>query len=217
KGLIVRFDERRDIVWRRDPKAGNATRNFPPALLRKEVETCGLCHARRGEFSEDWAPGRWLSDTHLVSPLARGLYYADGQMEDEVYNYGSFKQSKMFAAGVTCGDCHEPHAAKLRAPGDGVSMQCHAAQQYAPARPPLPAMKARAPRSPARPATCRSAPIWWSTAGTITVSAYHVPTRRQGSPRRMLATTAIPTNRRNGRHPRSCLAPERTPNPPTNT
>src|SRR5262249_11095277 len=89
KGLLFRFDERRDIVWRRDPKTGTAARNFPPALLRKEVETCGLCHARRGEFSEDWIPGRWLSDTHLVSPLARGLYYADGQVEDEVYNYGS--------------------------------------------------------------------------------------------------------------------------------
>jgi len=131
KGLLVRFDERRDIVWRQDPKTGNAARNFTPALLRKEVETCGLCHARRGEFSEDWLPGRWLSDTHLVSPLARGLYYADGQMEDEVYNYGSFKQSRMFAAGVTCGDCHEPHAAKLRAPGDGVCTQCHAAEKYA--------------------------------------------------------------------------------------
>jgi predicted CXXCH cytochrome family protein len=52
-------------------------------------------------------------------------------MLDEVYNYGSFKQSKMFAAGVTCGDCHEPHAAKLRAPGDGVCLQCHAADKYA--------------------------------------------------------------------------------------
>ena len=47
-------------------------------------------------------------------PLARGLYYADGQMQDEVYNYGSFKQSKMFAAGVTCSDCHDPHSAKLK-------------------------------------------------------------------------------------------------------
>jgi predicted CXXCH cytochrome family protein len=131
KGLLVRFDERRDIVWRRDPKTGNAARNFPPALLRKEVETCGLCHARRSEFSEDWIPGRWLSDTHIVSPLSRGLYHADGQMRDEVYNYGSFKQSKMFAAGVTCSDCHEPHTAKLRAPGDGVCVQCHAAEKYA--------------------------------------------------------------------------------------
>ena len=131
KGLIVRFDERSDVVWRIDSKTGNAQRNFTPALVRREVETCGLCHARRGEFSGDWVPGRWLSDTHVVSPLTRGLYYADGQMLDEVYNYGSFKQSKMFAAGVTCSDCHEPHGAKLRAPGDGVCLQCHAADKYA--------------------------------------------------------------------------------------
>ncbi len=131
KGLLVRFDERRDIAWPIDPKTGNARRSFTPALLRKEVETCGLCHARRGGFSEDWQPGRSLSDTHVVSPLARGLYHADGQMLDEVYNYGSFKQSKMFAAGVTCGDCHEPHGARLRAPGEGVCLQCHAADKYA--------------------------------------------------------------------------------------
>jgi predicted CXXCH cytochrome family protein len=37
----------------------------------------------------------------------------------------------MFAAGVTCGDCHEPHGAKLRAPGDGACLQCHGADKYA--------------------------------------------------------------------------------------
>jgi len=130
RGLLVRFDERHDVVWPVDPRTGNAARNYPPALLRREVETCGLCHARRSEFSEDWVPGRWLSDTHLVQPLTQGLYHADGQMLDEVYNYGSFKQSKMFAAGVTCSDCHEPHAAKLRAPGDGVCLRCHASDRY---------------------------------------------------------------------------------------
>jgi predicted CXXCH cytochrome family protein len=52
-------------------------------------------------------------------------------MLDEVYNYGSFKQSKMFAAGVTCSDCHEPHGAKLRSPGDGVCLQCHSSDKYA--------------------------------------------------------------------------------------
>jgi predicted CXXCH cytochrome family protein len=131
KGLLVRFDERHDITWPIDPRTGNGQRRIAPATLRKEVETCGLCHARRSQFSEDWVPGRSLSDTHVVSPLARGLYHADGQMLDEVYNYGSFKQSKMFAAGVTCSDCHEPHGAKLRAPGDGVCQQCHAADKYA--------------------------------------------------------------------------------------
>src|SRR5262249_24099013 len=89
-----------------------------------------------GGFSEAWVPGRWLSDTHRVSPLARGLYHADGQMLDEVYNYGSFKQSKMFAAGVTCSDCHEPHGAKLRAGGDGVCLQCHSSDSYAAVAPP---------------------------------------------------------------------------------
>ncbi len=131
KGLIVKFDERKDIVWRHNPTTGNSQRNFPPPLLRKEVETCGLCHARRGEFSEEWMPGRSLSETHVVSPLARDLYHADGQMRDEVYNYGSFKQSKMFAAGVTCSDCHEPHAARLRLSGDGVCLQCHSPDKYA--------------------------------------------------------------------------------------
>jgi predicted CXXCH cytochrome family protein len=130
-GLLARFDERRGVAWSIDPKTGNAARNFTPATTRKEVETCGRCHARRGEFSEDWIPGRPLSDTHAVAPLSRGLYQADGQMRDEVYNYGSFKQSRMFAAGVTCSDCHEPHGAKLRAPGAEVCSQCHAAEKYA--------------------------------------------------------------------------------------
>jgi predicted CXXCH cytochrome family protein len=131
KGLLVRFDEREDIVWRHDPKTGEPQRSFKPPLLRKEVETCGLCHARRSEFSEDWVPGRSLSDTDAVSLLAHRLYQADGQMLDEVYNYGSFKQSRMFAAGVTCSDCHEPHGAKLRVAGDGVCLQCHSAPTYA--------------------------------------------------------------------------------------
>ncbi len=131
KGLAVRFDERRDVSWRQDPKTGNPRRNFTPAILRKEVETCGLCHARRGEFSEDWGPGQWLSDTHAVAELSHGLYHADGQMQDEVYNYGSFKQSKMFAAGVTCSDCHDPHSGKLKIAGDGVCLQCHSSDKYA--------------------------------------------------------------------------------------
>jgi Tfp pilus assembly protein PilF len=130
-GLLVDFGERRGIIWSQDPLTHQPRRSAPPATLRKEVETCGLCHARRSTISENWIPGRWLSDTHRVPPLGPGLYDADGQMRDEVYNYGSFKQSKMFASGVTCSDCHEPHAAKLRLPGDGTCLQCHAADKYA--------------------------------------------------------------------------------------
>jgi predicted CXXCH cytochrome family protein len=126
KGLRVRFDERSGVSWARDAKTALPVRSGPPAGVRKEVETCGLCHARRGPISEDWVPGRPLSDTHLVAALSQGLYQADGQMQDEVYNYGSFKQSRMYAAGVTCSDCHDPHSAKLKLAGNGVCLQCHA-------------------------------------------------------------------------------------------
>jgi Flp pilus assembly protein TadD len=133
KGLPERFSERRDATWVPNAETGNVRRSSPPRLLRAEVETCGLCHARRGEFSEAWTPGQWLSNTHMVSPLGRGLYSADGQMLDieETYNYSAFKQSKMFAAGVTCSDCHDPHSAKLRLSGDNTCLQCHSKEKYA--------------------------------------------------------------------------------------
>ncbi len=133
KGLAVRFDERANVTWPENPRTGMPQRSVPPALVREEVETCGLCHARRGGFSEAWVPGHWLSDTHRVSPLDGRLFHADGQMRDveETYNYAPFKQSKMFAMGVTCSDCHDPHSAALRAPGDGVCLQCHAPAKYA--------------------------------------------------------------------------------------
>jgi predicted CXXCH cytochrome family protein len=133
KGLAERFSERRDATWVPNAETGNARRSSAPRALRAEVETCGLCHARRSQISEAWTPGQSLSDTHMVSSIGRGLYHADGQMLDieETYNYGSFKQSKMFAAGVTCSDCHDPHSSKLRLSGDSTCLQCHSQEKYA--------------------------------------------------------------------------------------
>lgn len=133
RGLVVQFDERADISWFEDPATRLPRRSAAPASLRKEVETCGLCHSRRAQLSEDWQPGQWLSETHHVSLMDRWRFEADGQMRDgeETYNYAPFKQSKMFAKGVTCSDCHDPHGAKLKLPGDGVCTQCHSAERYA--------------------------------------------------------------------------------------
>ena len=117
----------------REPASRSGGSVRPPPCARRS-RPAGSVTRGAARFSEDWVPGRWLSDTHVVSPLARGLYHADGQMQDEVYNYGSFKQSRMFAAGVTCSDCHDPHSAKLVASGDSVCTQCHAADTYASAR-----------------------------------------------------------------------------------
>jgi hypothetical protein len=157
-GLAVRFDERRDIVWRPDPTTGKPQRNFTPPLVRKEVETCGLCHARRGSFSEDWVPGRWLSDTHVVSALARGLYHADGQMLDEVYNYGSFKQSRMFAAASPAAIAMSRTAPSCAR--EATASACSATRRRNTPRPRTAATRQWTRRSRARPAICRSAPPW---------------------------------------------------------
>jgi predicted CXXCH cytochrome family protein len=33
--------------------------------------------------------------------------------------------------GITCSDCHDPHAANVRLPGDTVCYQCHPSDRYA--------------------------------------------------------------------------------------
>ena len=129
KGLAVRFDERADVHWVMDSATGNSKRSAP-RRSRKEIETCAVCHARRAQIWEGYVPGQPLADTHQPALLEAGLYEADGQMRDEVYNYGSFLQSRMYQQGVTCSDCHDPHSGKLRAPGNGVCYQCHAADRY---------------------------------------------------------------------------------------
>jgi Tfp pilus assembly protein PilF len=127
-GLLVDFPQRE--AWVMNPATGTAQRAHPRTSTA-EIETCAICHARRAQIKEGYVPGQPLLETHMPALLTEHLYEADGQMQDEVYNYGSFLQSKMFANGVTCSDCHEPHSLKLRAPGGAVCLQCHSPQKYA--------------------------------------------------------------------------------------
>ncbi|QIG49017.1 hypothetical protein G5V57_15580 [Nordella sp. HKS 07] len=91
-----------------------------------ELRVCGPCHARRAAFTGDSPPpGEILSDHYNLALLSPGLYFDDGQQQDEVYVLGSFLQSKMMAKGVTCSNCHEPHGAKLVADGNAICTQCH--------------------------------------------------------------------------------------------
>lgn len=128
KGLAIALDERRGVGWPIGA-SGNATRSRTLAT-RREVETCGVCHARRRPLGDRPGPTGRLLDTHDVSLLEERLYYADGQQRDEVYTYGSFLQSRMYAVGVTCSDCHDAHTQALRAPGNAVCAQCHAPAKY---------------------------------------------------------------------------------------
>ena len=129
KGLILALDERKGVSWAMGAETGNATRSTPRNSER-EIEMCARCHARRSPISPNYAHGDRLMDHYLPRRLDEGMYFSDGQIDDEVYVYGSFLQSRMYQAGVTCSDCHEPHDLSLRAPGNGVCAQCHRADKF---------------------------------------------------------------------------------------
>lgn len=129
KGLVVQLDERKDAAWVPVSATGIAVRNRPRMTMR-EIEVCAQCHSRRGQLAGGYHAGRALLDHYMPALLSEELYEVDGQQKDEVYVWGSFLQSRMHAKGVTCSDCHEPHSAKIRAPGSSLCASCHAPEKF---------------------------------------------------------------------------------------
>lgn len=128
-GLAVRLKDTDNATWIFDPDSLTARRSVP-RKTDELVQMCARCHSRRAVATEDYYHGGSLLDTHWPSLLEEGLYFADGQIEDEVYVYGSFLQSKMYMAGVVCKDCHEPHSGKVYVQGNALCYRCHMASEY---------------------------------------------------------------------------------------
>lgn len=128
-GLPARLNERRAVTWSIDSASGNARRSRARTSDR-EINVCAQCHALRVHLADGYTAGAPLMDYYDPFVLLPSLYYADGQQRDEVYNHGSFLQSRMYAVGVTCADCHDPHSQKLRRTASQVCAQCHRAAKY---------------------------------------------------------------------------------------
>ena len=91
----------------------------------REIEVCAQCHSRRTQLSDRYEPGDPFLNAFRPALLSADLYHDDGQIRGEVYEYGSFLQSRMHAARVTCSDCHDAHSGHLLAAGNAVCAQCH--------------------------------------------------------------------------------------------
>ena len=133
KGLQVDLDDHGRAVWEMNIQTGIAERTELAMRQSKQPEACGRCHARRGVLVDEYEYGLPLADTHRPALLNTPLYFDDGQILDEVYVYGSFVQSRMYQAGVTCSDCHNPHSLQLKTgpePSD-VCSQCHLPSKFA--------------------------------------------------------------------------------------
>ncbi len=129
KGLLVTLKEPVDAVWNIDP-ATQMPKRYPPLESHVQVDACARCHSHRQLLQEHFVAGQPFLDGFTPSPLRDTLYHHDGQIDEEVYVFGSFTQSKMFQAGVRCTDCHHPHTMKLILPGNALCVRCHQPDKY---------------------------------------------------------------------------------------
>lgn len=95
----------------------------------QQINACGGCHSRRQIIGEP-DPARPYHDQYRLTLLHDPLYFADGQIRDEVFVLGSFMQSKMHQQGVTCTHCHDAHSGDIKIQGNGLCSQCHAGSVY---------------------------------------------------------------------------------------
>lgn len=130
------FDPNFDFM-RRVSRAGGWVMDAGPTARRVggpdpdvQLDTCAPCHSRRGELTENRDVLEQFTDAFRPALLEDRLYHDDGQIDDEVYVWGSFLQSKMHAAGVVCSDCHDPHSLKLQLPGNDLCTRCHDHKQF---------------------------------------------------------------------------------------
>jgi predicted CXXCH cytochrome family protein len=97
---------------------------------RQQIELCAPCHSRRMSLEDNIHAHADFLDYGTPQLLNEGMYFADGQILEEVYVYGSFMQSKMYARGVRCSDCHDVHSAQRVKEGNALCLQCHKAGIY---------------------------------------------------------------------------------------
>jgi tetratricopeptide (TPR) repeat protein len=129
KGLVHTIKGARLTDWVMDPGTGIA-KSASASRNKQEIDACAPCHARRSSLGVTFTPGQEFLDHYSPNLLEDDLYYADGQINDEVFEYGSFVQSKMHKAGVTCSDCHEPHSGKTYATDNNLCARCHMPSKF---------------------------------------------------------------------------------------
>ncbi len=127
-----------DIIARQNPTGkwlrslGEKTAHWQGEKRDNTVmDGCFACHSLRTPLTDGIMAKTAFLDQFTPQLLLTPNYHVDGQIKEEVFVYGSFLQSKMYAAGVNCLDCHDKHTTKLKFEGNGTCLQCHSNEVYA--------------------------------------------------------------------------------------
>jgi predicted CXXCH cytochrome family protein len=131
KGLTVALQANRTVQWGFwSPTQRIASPRGALGDARAQAQICFPCHARRQALTDGGTTGHELLEGYLPQLIEPGVYRADGQIDAEDFEFGSFIQSKMYGQGVTCTNCHDSHSLQLRAGGNALCTQCHRADVF---------------------------------------------------------------------------------------
>jgi predicted CXXCH cytochrome family protein len=127
----------RHVAWAEQPATGRPALENAALVVRTSklagpelVGLCAPCHARRSQFADQGTPGGELLDRYVPALLSTGVFHPDGQIQDEDFEWQAFTQSKMYANGVRCLDCHDAHSGKRREDGNALCTRCHRVETY---------------------------------------------------------------------------------------
>ncbi|MEO5675872.1 MAG: multiheme c-type cytochrome [Chitinophagales bacterium] len=90
-----------------------------------QLVSCAPCHSRRMVVDENPFKSLQLLDHYIPEVPHTPMYAADGQIQDEDYEFQSFAQSRMYMHNVKCSNCHNAHSGKLLMAGNALCLQCH--------------------------------------------------------------------------------------------
>ena len=131
KGLLVRFDERRDITWPINARTGNAARSFTPALVAQ---------GGRDLRPVPRAPRRVFRGVGSRAARCRIRTSSRRSAAGSITPMARCSTRSTITARSSRAGCSRPAspaatatsrtARSLRAPGDAVCLQCHAADKF---------------------------------------------------------------------------------------
>ncbi|MDX5584619.1 MAG: multiheme c-type cytochrome [Aureibaculum sp.] len=117
-------------IWAANDTIGDNSYIIKGLNQNEQLNLCAPCHARRAKLTDNLEPGESFENQYLVQNITNNYYHRDGQIMEEDYVYGSFLQSKMYANGVMCSNCHDPHSLELKFQGNTLCIQCHIPNDY---------------------------------------------------------------------------------------
>ena len=115
------------VAWAKGPREEKSDNGLvvKADAAGAHIEVCARCHSRRHRLTMNDQHDRSFFDQFSPLTLKPGFYHPDGQMDDEVFVFGSFLQSKMHQAGVQCSDCHNAHTGGVLSEGNALCTRCH--------------------------------------------------------------------------------------------